>query len=42
MRVPHLDTKQAELVRILFSIGLAAFVGLGTFIVVQHLTVLYE
>ena len=42
MRMLHLDTKQAELVRILFSIGLTAFVGLGTFIVIQHVTVLYE
>ena len=37
-----LDTKQAELASILFSIGLTVFIGLGTFIVIQHLTVLYE
>jgi hypothetical protein len=41
-RILHLDTKQVELVRILFSIGLTAFVGLSTFIVNRHLTVLYE
>jgi hypothetical protein len=37
MRILHLDTKQVELVRLLFSIGLTAFVGVGTFIVIRHL-----
>jgi hypothetical protein len=42
MRMLHLNTKQAELIRILFSIGLTAFVALGAFIVIEHLTILYE
>ena len=40
MRMLHLDSKQVEVVRVL--IGLTAFVGFGTFIVIRHLTVLYE
>jgi hypothetical protein len=42
MRILHLDTKQVELVRLLFSIGLTAFVGLGTLIVIRHLIGLHE
>jgi hypothetical protein len=41
MRILHLDTKQVELVRVLFSIGLTAFVGVGTVIVIRYLIGLY-
>jgi hypothetical protein len=37
MRSLHLSTKQVELVRLLFSIGLTAFVSVGTFLLIRHL-----
>jgi hypothetical protein len=42
MRVIHLKTKQVELLRILFSFGLTAFVGVGTFITLLYLFGLSE
>jgi len=42
MRVIYLKTKQVELLRILFSIGLTAFVSLGTFLAIRHLIGLSE
>jgi len=38
----HLSTKQAHLLRILFSIGLTAVIGAGTFVVIRYLTKLSE
>jgi hypothetical protein len=38
----QLSTKQAELLRVLFSMGLTAFVGAGTFVVIRYLTGLSE
>ena len=38
----HLSTKQAELLRVLFSMGLTAFIGAGTFVVIRYLTGLSE
>jgi len=37
MRILHLNIKQVELLRLLFSIGLTAFVAVGTFLVIRHL-----
>ena len=37
MRGVHLSIKQVHLLRVLFSIGLTAFVGVGTFLVIRHL-----
>jgi hypothetical protein len=37
MRSLHLDTKQVELVRLVFSIGVTVFVGVGTFLALRHL-----
>ena len=37
MRVLHLNAKQVELLRVLFSVGLTAFVAVGTFLVIRHL-----
>jgi len=42
MRVIYLKTKQVELLRILFSIGLTAFVGVGTFMTIRYLVGLSE
>ena len=42
MRVLHLNTKQAEILRFMFSIGLTAFVSLGTFLAIRHLIGLPE
>jgi hypothetical protein len=42
MRSLHLNTKQVELVRLLFSIGVTAFVGVGTFLILQYLVGLSE
>jgi hypothetical protein len=39
---PPLNTKQVELLRVLFSMGLTAFVGAGTFVVIRYLTGLSE
>jgi hypothetical protein len=36
------STKQAELLRVLFSMGLTAFIGAGTFVVIRYLTGLPE
>ena len=41
-RILHLDTKQVEFVRVLFSIGMTAFVSVGAFVVIRHLVGLYE
>jgi hypothetical protein len=41
-RILHLDTKQVELVRVLFSIDMTAFVSVGTFVIIRHLVGLYE
>jgi hypothetical protein len=37
MRILHLDTKQVELVRLLFSIGVTVFVGVGSFLGIRYL-----
>jgi hypothetical protein len=37
MRILHLDTKQVELVRLLFSIGVTVFVGVGSFLAIRYL-----
>ena len=37
MRGVQLSTKQVHLVRVLFSIGVTAFVALGSFLTIQHL-----
>ena len=37
MRSLHLDTKQVELVRLVFSIGVTIFVSVGTFLAIRHL-----
>jgi hypothetical protein len=37
MRVIYLSTKQVELLRILFSVGLTALVGVGTFMIIRYL-----
>jgi hypothetical protein len=37
-----LSTKQAELLRVLFSMALTAFIGAGTFAVIRYLTGLSE
>jgi len=42
MRVIYLKTKQVELLRILFCIGLTAFVGAGTFMTIRYLVGLSE
>ena len=42
MRVTYLKTKQVELLRILFSIGLTAFVGVGTFMIIRYVFGLSE
>jgi hypothetical protein len=39
---PPLNTKQVELLRVLFSIGLTAFVGAGTFAAIRYLSVLSD
>ena len=42
MRVRHLNSKQAEILRLMFSIGLTAFVNVGTFLETRHLIGLSE
>jgi hypothetical protein len=42
MRVRHLNSKQAEILRLMFSIGLTAFVSVGTFRAIRHLIGLSE
>jgi hypothetical protein len=37
MRSLHLDTKQVELVRLVFSIGVTIFVSVGTFLAIRYL-----
>jgi hypothetical protein len=37
MRILHLNTKQVELARVLFSIGMTAFLGVGTFVAMRYL-----
>jgi hypothetical protein len=37
MRSRHLDTKQVELVRLVFSIGVTVFVSVGTFLAIRYL-----
>jgi hypothetical protein len=37
MRTLRLDTKQVELARLAFSIGVTILVGLGTFLVIRYL-----
>jgi hypothetical protein len=37
MRVLHLNTKQVELLRLLFSIGLTSSVGVGAFLTIRYL-----
>jgi hypothetical protein len=37
MRIPHLDTRQFELVRLLFSISLTVFVCVGSFFAICYL-----
>jgi hypothetical protein len=37
MRTLHLDAKQVELVRLLFSIGVTVFVGVGSFLAIRYL-----
>jgi hypothetical protein len=37
MRSLHLDAKQVELVRLVFSIGVTIFVSVGTFLAIRHL-----
>jgi hypothetical protein len=36
-RILHLDTKQVELVRLLFSIGVTVFVSVGSFLTIRYL-----
>ncbi len=38
----RLSNKQVELLRVLFSIGLTAFVGAGTFMAIRYLIGLSE
>jgi hypothetical protein len=42
MRSLHLSTRQAELARILFSIGMTVSVSVGTFLAIRHLIGLSE
>jgi hypothetical protein len=42
MWVLHLNTKQAEILRLMFYIGLTAFVSMGTFLEIRHLIGLPE
>ena len=42
MLVLHLNTKQAEIPGLSFSIGLTAFVSVGTSLAIQHLIGLSE
>jgi hypothetical protein len=37
MRSVHFSTKQVHLLRVLFSIGLTAFVGVGSFLALRYL-----
>ena len=37
MRIPHLDTQQFELVRLLFSIGLTVLVCVGSLLTIRYL-----
>jgi hypothetical protein len=37
MRSLRLDTKKVELVRLVFSIGVTVFVGVGAFLALRHL-----
>jgi hypothetical protein len=37
MRILHLDNKQVKLVRLLFSIGVTVFVGVGSFLGIRYL-----
>lgn len=37
MRILHLEAKQVELVRILFSVGVTIFVSVGTFLAIRYL-----
>jgi hypothetical protein len=39
MRMLHFNTKQVELLRLLFSIGVTVFVAAGTLLVIRHLSV---
>ena len=38
MRILHLNTKQVELVRVLFSISMTVFVAVGWFLALRYLT----
>jgi hypothetical protein len=38
MRILHLDAKQVELVRVLFSISMTVFVAVGSFLALRYLT----
>jgi hypothetical protein len=38
MRILRLDTKQVELVRVLFSISVTVFVAVGSFLAIRYLT----
>jgi hypothetical protein len=42
MRFLHLNTKQAEILRLMFSIGLTAFVSVGMVLAIRHRIVLSE
>jgi hypothetical protein len=42
MRSLYLNTKQVELARILFSVGVTAFVSVGTFLAIRYLIGLSE
>lgn len=37
MRALRLDTKQVELARVLFSVSLTIFVGVGSFLAIRYL-----
>ena len=37
MRIVHLDTKQVELVRLLFAVGMTVFVSVGSFLAIRYL-----